>query len=106
MMGRDEEGYLPKTLPPLLQVADEVIFVDTGSRDRTPEIVQDLGCQFFFQSWNDDFSGPKNFAIEQASHRWILNVDCDELLQNPSAVKAWLDEFPDDDPVPAYLVGM
>lgn len=80
MMGRDEESFLPRTLTPLQQVADEIIFVDTGSQDRSMTLAKEHGCQVFQQPWQDDFSAPKNFAIEQAKFAWILNVDCDEVL--------------------------
>ncbi|MBF0456109.1 MAG: glycosyltransferase [Magnetococcales bacterium] len=104
MMGRDEEGYLLQSLPPLLDVADEVVFVDTGSVDGTREIAADLGCRVFSRPWQDDFSAPKNFAVQQARYRWILNVDCDEVLQEPLAVKQWLGTLPDEEPPPAYLI--
>ena len=106
MMGRNEERYLPKTLPPLLAVADEVIFVDTGSQDRSKSIAGDLGCRVFTQPWQDNFSSPKNHAIEQAGFSWILNVDCDELLSEPATVKGWLDILAADDPAPAYLINI
>ncbi|MBF0125252.1 MAG: glycosyltransferase, partial [Magnetococcales bacterium] len=45
MIGRDEEHFLPRTLPPLRRVADEIVFVDTGSSDRTLEIVTEFQCR-------------------------------------------------------------
>ncbi|MBF0190373.1 MAG: glycosyltransferase family 2 protein [Magnetococcales bacterium] len=81
LMGRDEEGFLPLSLPPLARVADEIIFVDTGSSDRTLEIVRQFGCRVWHRPWDNDFSAPKNLALEHARFRWILNVDCDEVLQ-------------------------
>ncbi len=80
LMGRDEERFLPLTLPPLQRVADEIVFVDTGSQDRTLEIVQDFGCRVLHTPWNHDFSAPKNLALDSARYRWVLNVDCDEVL--------------------------
>ncbi|MEO5331964.1 MAG: glycosyltransferase, partial [Magnetococcus sp. YQC-5] len=70
----------PMSLPPLQRVADEIVFVDTGSTDRTLEIVQDFGCRLFHYPWNQDFSAPKNLALDEACFSWILNVDCDEVL--------------------------
>lgn len=80
MIGRDEAHHLPMSLAPLQRAMDEIIFVDTGSRDHTPEIAQQFGCRVYHQPWLEDFSTPKNHAIDQASHTWILNVDCDEVL--------------------------
>ncbi|MBF0626619.1 MAG: glycosyltransferase family 2 protein [Magnetococcales bacterium] len=80
LMGRNEERFLPMSLHPLQRVTDEIIFVDTGSTDRTPEIAQEFGCRLFHLPWNNDFSAPKNLALAQARFRWVLNVDCDEVL--------------------------
>lgn len=80
MIGRNEEHFLPLTLPPLQQAADEIIFVDTGSQDSTIALASAFGCHVFQQPWAEDFSAPKNFAIAQAGFSWILNVDCDEEL--------------------------
>ncbi|MBF0271798.1 MAG: glycosyltransferase family 2 protein [Magnetococcales bacterium] len=80
LMGRNEERFLPMSLPPLTRVADEIIFVDTGSSDRTLEIVQQFGCRVWHLPWDNDFSAPKNLALDHARFRWILNVDCDEVL--------------------------
>lgn len=104
IIGRDEEKHLPESLPPLLLAADEVIFVDTGSLDRTPEIVQDLGCQFFQMDWEDNFSKPKNFALDQARQAWVLNADCDEILQDPHAARTWIDDHCLSSPAPAFIV--
>ncbi|MBF0427667.1 MAG: glycosyltransferase family 2 protein [Magnetococcales bacterium] len=80
LMGRNEERFLPLSLPPLQRVADEIVFVDTGSTDRTLEIVRDFGCRILHLPWNNDFSAPKNLALSHSRFQWILNVDCDEVL--------------------------
>ncbi len=80
MIGRNEEKILKYTLPPLKEIANEIVFVDTGSNDRTIEIANSFQCRVLERTWDDDFSAPKNMGIEHASHKWILNVDCDEEL--------------------------
>jgi glycosyltransferase involved in cell wall biosynthesis len=90
MIGRDEERMLPRTLPPLRSVADEIVFVDTGSQDGTLDIVQSFQCRVFNLPWQDDFSQARNFAIEQAACRWVLSVDCDEELSMEGNVSAAL----------------
>jgi glycosyltransferase involved in cell wall biosynthesis len=104
MMGRNEESYLPRSIPPLAQLADEVIFVDTGSNDRSLDIVKTMGCRVFSLPWQDNFSTPKNHGIEQARYSWILNVDCDEVLQDFKATRAWIDSLPEEGPAPGYLI--
>ncbi len=57
--------------------ADERIVVDSFSRDRTVEIAKSMGAKVFQRLWSG-FADQKRFALEQANHSWILNVDADE----------------------------
>ena len=87
MIGRNEEACLRQAIIPALQLADEVVFVDTGSTDSSAVLAEELGARVFFFAWCDDFSRAKNFAVEQARHAWILNMDCDESLDVRQARK-------------------
>jgi glycosyltransferase involved in cell wall biosynthesis len=61
-----------------LRWAGEVIVVDGGSRDRTPEICSALGASVHTRSdWRGH--GPqKNRALDLASNEWVLSIDSDE----------------------------
>lgn len=104
MMGRDDADYLSKSLPPLQKMADEVIYIDTGSQDQSVLIAKQWGCRIFEQTWQDDFSKPKNFGIEQALFSWILNVDCDEVLQNEDRVKQTILQMDQNPSVPGCII--
>ncbi|MBF0152482.1 MAG: glycosyltransferase [Magnetococcales bacterium] len=108
MIGRNEENFLPMTLPPLRDVADEIIFVDTGSGDRTVDIAEEYGCRIFRQPWQDDFSIPKNFGIDQARHSWILNVDCDEAIDSKSKTRERFLEkcLGDEEGKPVFIINI
>ena len=77
---RDEEQDLPRCLDSIKMVADEIIVVDTGSRDRTRDIAAVFGARVFNFEWCDDFSAAKNFAAGQAEADWIFSIDADEVL--------------------------
>jgi len=57
--------------------ADEVVVVDSGSRDETREIALKYGARVLHQDWLG-FGRQKQFAVEQASHDWVLCLDADE----------------------------
>lgn len=79
MIARNEERNLPRTLEALRWV-DEVVIVDSGSTDRTPEIAREYGAR---HSFHRDFRGhaeQKNVAIRQCTGDWILLLDADEVV--------------------------
>jgi glycosyltransferase involved in cell wall biosynthesis len=59
--------------------AGEVIVVDSGSSDRTPEICRAYGVRFYSEPWKS-FSQQKNVAIGKATKEWVLSLDADERI--------------------------
>lgn len=60
-----------------LGFCDEVLVVDSGSHDRTRELATENGARVLTRSWTG-YADQKNFAADQASYDWILNIDADE----------------------------
>ncbi|MBI3090167.1 MAG: glycosyltransferase [Candidatus Tectomicrobia bacterium] len=84
MIVRDEEAYLPVCLESVAAIVDELIVVDTGSRDGTRDIAraftQRLGGVLLELPWQDDFAAARNVSLEQARGDWILVLDADEVI--------------------------
>ncbi|WP_227763796.1 glycosyltransferase [Zhaonella formicivorans] len=84
MIAKDEEEMILKSIKSVQHLVEEIIVVDTGSQDRTPELAAQAGALLFHYPWNQNFAHAKNYALEQASSEWILVLDCDEVLQDVS----------------------
>ena len=68
--------------------ADEIVLVDSGSRDETRKIALKYGARVIHQDWLG-FGRQKQFAVERASHDWVLVVPCD-MPQLPTDLAARL----------------
>ena len=75
---QDEEENLPACLDSVAWV-EEIVVVDSGSRDRTVEIARNRGCRVIEQSFLGHVK-QKEFAVRAAAHRWVLCLDADERL--------------------------
>ena len=76
LITRNEEKNIEMCLKSVL-LADEVIVVDSGSSDRTPELARALAARVVSRPF-DDFASQKNYAAGLAAGEWILSVDADE----------------------------
>jgi tetratricopeptide (TPR) repeat protein len=84
LITRNEEDDLPRCLESVRQIADEIVVVDTGSTDNTVSIARSFDAKVVEVTWQDDFSIPRNRALEEASGDWILVLDADETLNGES----------------------
>jgi glycosyltransferase involved in cell wall biosynthesis len=67
-----------------LAFADEIVVVDSGSSDATVEMAGRRGARVVQKEWLG-FGRQKQFAVEQASHDWVLCLDADERVSPPLA---------------------
>lgn len=79
VVAMNEERDLPRLLASVAW-ADELVVVDSGSRDRTRELAREAGAQVIEQPWLGD--GPqKQLAADRITNSdWVLNLDADEWL--------------------------
>jgi len=80
MIVRDEERSLERCLASARAWVDEIVVVDTGSRDATPEIARRLGARVASFAWCDDFSAARNAAMALTEAPWRLVLDADEWI--------------------------
>lgn len=76
----NEEANISRCLASLQGVADEVIIVDSFSKDKTEEISKSFSFVRFYQQEWLGYSAQKNYANALATHDTILSIDADEAL--------------------------
>lgn len=81
MIVRDEAATIARCLESARGLVDEIVVLDTGSRDATPEIARSHGAQVHHFDWCDDFAAARNAALGHASSAWNLVLDADEWLE-------------------------
>ncbi len=80
MIVKDEEAVLGRCLDSVAQAVDEIIIVDTGSRDTTKEIAARYTAQIYDFPWIDDFAAARNFSFSKANMDFVMWLDADDIL--------------------------
>lgn len=72
----DEEDNIKKAIK-TVEWADEIIVVDSGSKDKTVEYAKKAGAVVYKREWKG-YIDQKNWANSKAGGEWILSIDADE----------------------------
>ena len=82
MIVKNEAHNLARCLDSASHLAGEIVVVDTGSTDATPQIAASYGARVVpFDFTRVDFAAARNHSLEQATGEWILVLDADEALE-------------------------
>jgi glycosyltransferase involved in cell wall biosynthesis len=76
---RNEERNIERCLASLVQVADEIIVLDSFSLDNTKALSLPFNVRFIEHEWLG-YAASKNLGSSHASNDFILSVDADEVL--------------------------
>ncbi|WP_392486353.1 glycosyltransferase [Haloimpatiens sp. FM7315] len=89
MIVKDEKENLEGCLSKIASFVDEIVIVDTGSKDCTKDIAKKYTNKIYDFNWCNDFSKARNYSIEKASNDWVLVLDADEYIEefNKSAIE-------------------
>ncbi|WP_345293602.1 glycosyltransferase family 2 protein [Luteimonas vadosa] len=76
----DESENLRRCLPSVAW-CDDIVVMDSGSRDDTAEVARKAGARVITRDF-DSFAGQRNHAMESGGlrHRWTLHLDADEVV--------------------------
>ena len=75
----NEERNIGRCLDSLRDCVDEIVVLDSFSKDRTEAICSQHGVKFFQHAF-DGHIEQKNRAITYATHDYVLSLDADEAL--------------------------
>ena len=81
MIVKNEEMHIARCLDSVAGLVDEIVIVDTGSTDRTVEIVSNYTSNVFSYEWKDDFSDARNKSFSKASMEYCMWMDADDILE-------------------------
>ncbi len=85
MIVRDEARSVERCLASAFPWVDEMVVLDTGSRDATPVIARHMGAQVSHFTWSDDFAAARNAALALTDAPWRLILDGDEWITHGGA---------------------
>lgn len=80
MIVKNEECIIERCLDSVQHLVDEINIIDTGSTDRTKDIVRSYTSRIFDFTWCDDFSKARNFSFQQATKDYIFWLDADDVM--------------------------
>lgn len=78
---KNEEKNLTHCLDRLHEF-DQVMVIDSGSIDRTPDIVKEFGFEYHLFNWDKKFPKKRNWTLRNLSikNEWVLFLDADEYI--------------------------
>ena len=77
---RDAQGPLAAALASVAPFVEEMVVVDTGSRDGSRAVAARHGARVLEFPWCDDFAAARNCSLQHARGDWIFWMDADDVL--------------------------
>ena len=75
----NEERNIGRCIDSVKEIADDIVVVDSFSKDNTEEICSEKNARFIQHPFEGHIE-QKNWAITQAKHQYVLSLDADEAL--------------------------
>lgn len=92
---RDNERTIGRTLESVRGLAQQIVAVDSGSTDRTLDMLREAGADIIEHEWLG-FGAQKNLAMTHCREPWTLFLDSDESVE-PNLAQSMRDALRRDD---------
>jgi len=89
MIVRDAEDDLTRCLKSFAWAVDELVIVDTGSKDNTVEVAKKFTSHVYSIEWPEDFAAARNYGLDRCTGDWIFWIDADEVIVNPGKLRRY-----------------
>jgi glycosyltransferase involved in cell wall biosynthesis len=93
---KDEEQWIEASILSIIDVADEIIVVDSSIEDNTTKIVQSLAAKYskikhvrFYWQGANAFALSCHIGLTCTSYRWVFKWDSDYVAKSTEAMKQW-----------------
>lgn len=73
----NEEETIARAINSVKDISDDIVVLDSGSRDGTVKIAKQLGAHVYEHTFKN-FAEQRNYANHKAKHDWVLSMDSDE----------------------------
>ena len=85
MIVKNEQEMIARCLKSIKD-ADEIVILDTGSTDKTKQVIEGLGYDNINYienkyEWKDDFADARNESLKYVTGDWVLIIDADEYVE-------------------------
>jgi len=75
----NEESNIVDCIRSAQQISDDIIVVDSGSKDNTVALARKNGAKTYCIEWQG-YGYSRNFGARQSRHEWIFALDADERI--------------------------
>jgi len=88
----NEAHNIAQCIQSVQMLSNDIVVVDSLSSDNTVEIATRHGARVFSQEFLGD-GQQKQFAANQCRYDWVLSLDADERIADPSAISVLLESI-------------
>ncbi|MCQ2814963.1 MAG: glycosyltransferase family 2 protein [Bacilli bacterium] len=93
ILTKNEENNIENCIKSIINIAERIVVVDSGSTDKTIDIAKKYNCDIYFHEFVS-YAHQQNWALDNTSitTKWVYRIDADEVV-TPALEKEILDNI-------------